>query len=64
MQQIRETIKKELKDRGISRTALARMADINPSTLAGFLLSNNNMSISKVEKLLDVLGLVIIKRYE
>lgn len=64
MNDIRAAIKQELKDGGMSKAELARRADINLYTLCNFLLSNTSMSLGKIEKIMDVLNLQVVKRYE
>jgi len=62
--EIREIIKKELKAQKKTKAELAREAGINAYTLCNFLLSNTSMSLGKIEKIMDVLNLQIVKRYE
>ena len=61
---IREIIKKELKAQKKTKAELARETGINVYTLCNFLLSNTSMSLGKIEKIMDVLNLQIVKRYE
>lgn len=53
------TIRQAIVDSGFSIRQLARRADIDPAQLNRFVRSKQSMTLPKVERLCDVLGLVL-----
>ncbi len=52
-------IRQSIVDSGFSIRQLARRADIDPAQLNRFVRSKQSMTLPKVERLCDVLGLVL-----
>lgn len=53
------TIRQAIVDSGVSIRQLARRADIDPAQLNRFVRSKQSMTLPKVARLCDVLGLVL-----
>ena len=53
------TIRQAIVDSGVSIRQLARRADIDPAQLNRFMRLKQSMTLPKVERLCDVLGLVL-----
>ena len=53
------TIRQAIVDSGLSIRQLARSAGIDPAQLNRFVRSKQSMTLPKVERLCDVLGLVL-----
>ena len=56
---VTNTIRQAIVDSGFSIRQLARRADIDPAQLNRFVRSKQSMTLPKVERLCDVLGLVL-----
>jgi transcriptional regulator with XRE-family HTH domain len=56
------TIRRVIRERSLSASAVARSAGVSPSQIARFLSGERDLYLSTAERLLEVLGLKVIER--
>lgn len=61
---IKEEVKKEMQAQGIHAAELAAFCNCSKSTMSGWLSGDHNISYEKLEKVLERLGLKIVKAAE